>query len=237
MKNMEAENQVLRQQALALTPTKSLSTPRMGAGALSPSPYYRGGYMENGGGDKGYPDSPQESGDRQQSELEMRRQKVLVDRQQNDQEALLQCVVTDVGFSQGRPLASLIVYKSLLHWRSFEAERTNVFDRIIQTVGSAIEGQENSHVLGYWLSNTSTLLFLLQRTLKASGAVGAPNTSQTRGRKPTNISLFGRMTAVSELFWVSLVDGRGAGVETHIICTIDSCVIYANYTCTNGGIT
>jgi len=45
----------------------------------------------------------------------------------------------DIGFSGGRPVAASIIYKSLFHWRSFEAERTNVFDRIIQTIGSAIE--------------------------------------------------------------------------------------------------
>ncbi|RVW23132.1 Myosin-17 [Vitis vinifera] len=33
----------------------------------------------------------------------------------------------------------LPVYKSLLQWRSFEVERTSVFDRIIQTIGAAIE--------------------------------------------------------------------------------------------------
>lgn len=45
----------------------------------------------------------------------------------------------DVGFSHDRPIAACILYKCLLQWRSFEAERTNVFDRIIQTIGTAIE--------------------------------------------------------------------------------------------------
>ncbi len=45
----------------------------------------------------------------------------------------------DVGFNNDRPIAACILYKSLLQWRSFEAERTNVFDRIIQTIGTAIE--------------------------------------------------------------------------------------------------
>jgi hypothetical protein len=52
---------------------------------------------------------------------------------------LLQCVMHDVGFSHDRPIAACILYKCLLQWRSFEAERTNVFDRIIQTIGTAIE--------------------------------------------------------------------------------------------------
>lgn len=45
--------------------------------------------------------------------------------------------------------------------------------------------------MAYWLSNTSTLLFLLQKSLSATGANGAA----TR-RKPPPTSLFGRMTMV-----------------------------------------
>ena len=58
---------------------------------------------------------------------------------QENQDSLLQCVMQDVGFNNDRPIAACILYKSLLQWRSFEAERTNVFDRIIQTIGTAIE--------------------------------------------------------------------------------------------------
>ncbi|CAL9173228.1 unnamed protein product [Musa hybrid cultivar] len=39
----------------------------------------------------------------------------------------------------GRPIAACVIYRCLLHWRSFEVERTTIFDRIIQTIGSAIE--------------------------------------------------------------------------------------------------
>jgi myosin-5 len=58
---------------------------------------------------------------------------------QENLEALLKCVSQDVGFSKDTPVAACIIYKSLLQWRSFEAEKTSVFDRIIQTVGTAIE--------------------------------------------------------------------------------------------------
>ncbi|CAL0308812.1 unnamed protein product [Lupinus luteus] len=50
--------------------------------------------------------------------------------------------------------------------------------------------QDNNDVLAYWLSNASTLLLLLQRTLKASGAAGmAP-----QRRRSSSGTLFGRMT-------------------------------------------
>ncbi|KAJ0961738.1 hypothetical protein J5N97_000057 [Dioscorea zingiberensis] len=49
---------------------------------------------------------------------------------------------------------------------------------------------DNNDVLAYWLSNASTLLLLLQRTLKASGAAGmAP-----QRRRSSSATLFGRMT-------------------------------------------
>lgn len=51
----------------------------------------------------------------------------------------MECVMNDVGFSQGKPVAAFTIYKCLLHWKSFEAERTSVFDRLIQMIGSAIE--------------------------------------------------------------------------------------------------
>jgi len=36
-------------------------------------------------------------------------------------------------------VAACVIYKCLLHWRSFEVERTSVFDRIIQTIASSVE--------------------------------------------------------------------------------------------------
>lgn len=50
--------------------------------------------------------------------------------------------------------------------------------------------------MAYWLSNTSTLLFLLQRSLKATGAAG----STPHRKPPPPTSLFGRMTQVSTPF-------------------------------------
>lgn len=58
---------------------------------------------------------------------------------QEDVDALMNCVMKDIGFSQGKPVAAFTIYKCLLHWKSFEAERTSVFDRLINMIGSAIE--------------------------------------------------------------------------------------------------
>ncbi|KAK6929670.1 Dilute domain, partial [Dillenia turbinata] len=79
---------------------------------------------------------------------------------------LIKCVTEDLGYSQGKPVAAFTIYKCLLHWKSFEAERTSVFDRLIQMIGSTMENPDSNEHMAYWLSNTSTLLFLLQRSLK-----------------------------------------------------------------------
>lgn len=58
---------------------------------------------------------------------------------QENVDALINCVSKNIGYSNGKPVAAFTIYKCLLHWKSFEAERTSVFDRLIQMIGSAIE--------------------------------------------------------------------------------------------------
>ncbi|KAG0458638.1 hypothetical protein HPP92_021766 [Vanilla planifolia] len=116
--------------------------------------------------------------------------RTIVERLHENYDILINCVVHDIGFSEGKPVAAVTIYKCLLHWKSFEADRTSIFDRLVQIFGSAIEKEESSSHLAYWLSNISTLLFLMQRSLIASGAaVGI-----SRHKPPTPpTSLFGRM--------------------------------------------
>nr|GEX31956.1 myosin-11-like isoform X1 [Tanacetum cinerariifolium] len=131
------------------------------------------------------------------ADLDDKPQKWLDEKQIENQELLIRCIAQHLGFAGNRPIAACIIYKCLLQWRSFEVEKTSVFDRIIQTIGSAIEkSQDNNDVLAYWLSNASTLLLLLQRTLKASGAASGIGPQRRR----SSAALFGRMTSVSASF-------------------------------------
>eukprot|EP00850_Spirogloea_muscicola_P014538 SM000105S13883 [mRNA] locus=s105:253694:266157:- [translate_table: standard] len=185
--SLEQENQVLRQQALTLTPAKGLKS---GFSIINQRPH-ENGFLTPHGGHKmlSYLDTP-ETLEKQQSELDQKRQKLIGDRLQvHDQDALLSSIIQDIGFSENRPVAACILYKCLLHWRCFEAERTALFDRIIQTIGSVIENKATTDTLAYWLSNTAALLYLLQRTLKAGSAAGS--TPARRRNTPSNI--FGRM--------------------------------------------
>lgn len=58
---------------------------------------------------------------------------------QENHDALIKCLSEYRRFENKKPSAACIVYKSLLQWHSFQAEKTNIFDRIIQTIRSFIE--------------------------------------------------------------------------------------------------
>ncbi|KAJ8460564.1 hypothetical protein OPV22_033490 [Ensete ventricosum] len=184
--NLESENKVLRKQAVSMPPNKLLS----GRSKSTLQRRSENGHIINGEA-KPIADPYSASFNmRENSEVDDKPQKSLNEKQQENQDLLIRCIAQDLGFAVSRPVAACITYKCLLQWRSFEVERTSVFDGIIQTVGHAIETQDNNEVFAYWLSNASTLLLLLQRTLKASGAVGiAP-----QRRRSSSATLFGKMT-------------------------------------------
>ncbi|PPR99671.1 hypothetical protein GOBAR_AA21005 [Gossypium barbadense] len=182
--NIESENKVLRQQAVSIAPNKFLS-------GRSRSILQRGSESGHLEARAAIPDLHSPSLNlREPAEVEEKPQKSLNEKQQENQELLIRCIAQHLGFAGNRPIAACIIYKCLLQWRSFEVERTSVFDRIIQTIGNAIETQDNNDILAYWLSNASTLLLLLQRTLKASGAAGMT----PQRRRSSSATLFGRMT-------------------------------------------
>ncbi|KAF9624147.1 hypothetical protein IFM89_008085 [Coptis chinensis] len=182
--DMESENQILRKQALLTTPVKRMSEHLAIPTAKN---------LANGHHDVNEIASEPQSAtpaNKYGSESENMLRRSHVERQHENVDALIKCVMQDIGFSQGKPVAAFTIYKCLLYWKSFEAEKTSVFDRLIQMIGSAIENQENNDHMAYWLSNTSALLFLLQKSLRASGTTGS-----TPSRKPPQAtSLFGRMT-------------------------------------------
>uniref|UniRef100_K4AKJ0 Uncharacterized protein n=1 Tax=Setaria italica TaxID=4555 RepID=K4AKJ0_SETIT len=91
--------------------------------------------------------------------------------------------------SEGKPVAAITIYKCLLHWRIFETDKTNVFDRLIQIFGSAMQKQDNNADLAYWLSNSSSLLIILQKSLKPPGSSG----TTPMKRPQTQTSFLGRM--------------------------------------------
>ncbi|KAL0419798.1 UNVERIFIED_CONTAM: Myosin-9 [Sesamum radiatum] len=184
MTNVESENKVLRQQALAMAQNNKLLS-RSSRSIMQVN--LKKNCLINISADI---DLHSVSMNSRESELDDRPQKSLNEKQQEYQDLLIRCIAQHLGFSRGRPVAACIIYKCLRQWHSFEVDRTSIFDRIIQTIGTAIETQDNNDILAYWLSNASTLLLLLQRTLKAGGAAGAA----PQHRRSPSATLFGRMT-------------------------------------------
>uniref|UniRef100_A0A6N2M7Q7 Myosin motor domain-containing protein n=1 Tax=Salix viminalis TaxID=40686 RepID=A0A6N2M7Q7_SALVM len=131
--NLESENKVLRQQALSMAPNKYLSG--RSRSIMQRAESHIPVDAARASSDLQSPSMNQ----REHSEVDDKPQKSLNEKQQENQELLIRCVAQHLGFSGNRPIAACIIYKCLLQWRSFEVERTSVFDRIIQTIGHAIE--------------------------------------------------------------------------------------------------
>ncbi|XP_020870370.1 myosin-7 isoform X1 [Arabidopsis lyrata subsp. lyrata] len=172
--DMEAEEQIRRQQALVNSASRKMS-PQVSFTGTPP--------LENGHHESLAPIPSRRFGTES-----FRRSRI--ERQPHEfVDVLLKCVSKNIGFSHGKPVAALTIYKCLMRWKIFEAEKTSIFDRIVPVFGSAIENQEDDNHLAYWLTNTSTLLFLLQRSLRQQSSTGS---SPTKPPQPT--SFFGRMT-------------------------------------------
>ncbi|XP_019422451.1 PREDICTED: myosin-6-like [Lupinus angustifolius] len=181
--DIESENQVLRQQPLLNSSVKMMSQP------LSSQVSEK---LENGHHvaeeQKAVEIVTPEKKFETESDSTLRRS--YIELQHENVDALVNCVMKNVGFYHGKPVAVFTIYICLLHWKLFEAERTSVFDRLIQMIGFAIENEDDNDLMAYWLSNTSVLLFLLQQSLTSGGSTDAIPV-----RKPPNpTSLFGRMT-------------------------------------------
>ncbi|XP_010469656.1 PREDICTED: myosin-12-like isoform X3 [Camelina sativa] len=129
----------------------------------------------------------------------------LTDRQQESHEMLIKCLTDERRFDNDRSVAAWIVYKALLQWRLFEAEKTNIFDKIVHIIRSSIESQDDTRELTYWLTTSSTLLYLLQSTLKFSNT---NNAASRRNRSP-QATLFGRLVQGMQSSSVGLETASG----------------------------
>lgn len=154
--------------------------------------------------------------DRSQQEIYLKQQQMYKEQKRQDEEKLLQSLSTHLGFQKGRPLAAVIIFRCCLQWKSFQADKTSIFDRIIQTIGKQIEEkQDDNNVLAYWLTNIVTLLFMLQKNIKPASS------GYSKQRTPSGRSFLGANRFTSFLSRVATaspsnlsdasVHGTGAG--------------------------
>ncbi|GAB4829517.1 hypothetical protein Ancab_019190 [Ancistrocladus abbreviatus] len=191
--NLESENKVLRQEALTIEQTNKLLASRS-----------RSIMQEL---------CSQSLNSRDTSDLEGGAQKPLNEKQQENQDLLIRSVAQQLDFARGRPTSACIILKCLRQWRSFEVEHTRIFDRIVQTIGQAME-------VGTLKMTTHDALPLRgsSKLKKSSGAAGT-----TQHQRSTSATHFGMTTqsflGIPRGVNISSVDGE-------IIGAIDSTLMH-----------
>ncbi|XP_023639567.1 myosin-12 isoform X2 [Capsella rubella] len=224
LSNLESENQVLRQQALAVSTiveesgelnslkdklaileSENESLRRQTASVEKTMPHERVSASEKDL-ENGYQTEVIQATKEPRNQINvLAKQGSLTDRQQENHEVLIKCLTDDRRFDNDRSVAAWIVYKALLQWRLFEAEKTNIFDRIVHIIRSSIESQEDTRELTYWLTTSSTLLYLLQSTLKFSST----NNAASRRNRSSQATLFGRLVQGMQSSSVGLETASG----------------------------
>ncbi|EFJ44389.1 type XI myosin heavy chain MyoA [Volvox carteri f. nagariensis] len=138
---------------------------------------------------------PESEADRRMREAQMKQVAMLAEKRKAEEDRLLAALTAPLptsssgqhpegtgtvgmGFHRGRPVAAIVIFRYCLHSRAFQADRTAIFDRIVGVIGQQVErGQDDNNCLAYWLSNTVTLLHMLNKNIKpASG-----NMNKARG--------------------------------------------------------
>ncbi|KAG2549285.1 hypothetical protein PVAP13_9KG264400 [Panicum virgatum] len=191
--NLEDENHLLRQKALNLSPRHSRTgSYQIGASPCSPRSFYES--------------SPVKLAPLPHNTTELR-SRMNSDRHEDYHDVLQRCIKDDMGFKKGKPVAACIIYKCLLHWGVFEAERTTIFDFIIHTINNILKTENENDILPYWLANASALLCMLQRNLRSKGFIMAPSrsSSDTHLSEKANetfrypLKAFGQRTSMSHI--------------------------------------
>lgn len=111
--------------------------------------------------------------DRRQREVLAKQQQLLREQRVADQEHLIDALKFDLGFQDGKPVAAVIVFRSFVHWKAIQQEKGTIFDRVSEAIGLQIEAyHDDNDRLGYWLTNTAALYYLMQRHTKPAGTAG-----------------------------------------------------------------
>eukprot|EP00887_Chlorella_sp_A99_P001914 scaffold18.g1914.t1 len=158
---------------------------------------------------------PMSDVDRRQHELYQRQQQLLREQRTADQERLLRAISEDLGFHNGRPVAAVTIFRCCLQWKTFQADRTTLFERIMQTIGGAVElHQEDNAHLAYWLTNTVALFHLLQKNIKPASGGGYAARLRAQGQQARGF--LGSTKASISSLWSRSGYGASPGGEASI---------------------
>ena len=111
--------------------------------------------------------------DRKQREILSKQHQLIREQRIAEQERLILSLKENLGFDGERPIAAIVVFRSCLKWKAMQQEKNTLFDRIMETIGQQVESaQDNNIFLGYWLTNTVALYYLMQKYTKPAGESG-----------------------------------------------------------------
>lgn len=118
------------------------------------------------------------------------KQQLLMEQRIAGQASLFDSLKQNLGFDGERPVAAIIVFRSCLKWKAMQKEKNTLFDRIIETIGEQVaSAHDNNTVLGYWLTNTAALYYLMRKYTKSveeeksssiTPRLGLPSSSTSR---------------------------------------------------------
>ncbi|XP_020571347.1 protein OPAQUE1-like [Phalaenopsis equestris] len=189
LSNLQDENHILRQNSMDKSPLNSFTVAKH-----FPEKYTSGLMLSDTQRILGF-ETPTQANypvSAPQSMSDSHRPRMVLERDEENYDLLFGIINGKLGFKDGKPVAACILYRCLLHWRAFEAERTAIFDSIIEAINNVLQVErENENILPYWLSNTSALLCLLQRNLRSNVFLKTPNR-----RSSGSTGLSGRMAQV-----------------------------------------
>ncbi|XP_028556218.1 protein OPAQUE1 [Dendrobium catenatum] len=187
LSNLQDENRILRQNAMNNSPLNNLA-----AVTKSLREKYPSGFILSDTKKELRFETPTQTNYPvavPKSMSDSHRPRMNLERYEENYDLVFGCINETFGFKDGKPVAACILYRCLLQWRAFEAERTALFDSIIEAVNNVLQVErENEDILPYWLSNTSALLCLLQRNLRSNIFLKTPNR-----RSAGSTGLSGRM--------------------------------------------
>ena len=111
--------------------------------------------------------------DRRQREILAKQQQLLREQRVADQEHLMSALKADLGFQERRPVAAIVIFRSFVHWKVIQQDKGTIFERVSEAIGRQIEAcPDDNNKLGYWLTNTCALYYLMQRHTKPAGTAG-----------------------------------------------------------------
>jgi len=151
--------------------------------------------------------------ERKAKELAAKQQAALQERRKAEEERLLGALASPLGFHKNRPVAALSAFRCCLQWRTFQADRTTLFDRIIGVIGSQIEShQEDNALLAYWLANTVTLVHLLHKNVKpATSSLQSKSRPVAATARSVFSTMFSGRSATSSAHAEASIHGGGIG--------------------------